>query len=87
MGFYRDRVELLFYRFARTGRDFYRSEARWSHETFWQDRQAWPDNEPLHVENDEVIGRAIRPVINNGFIEEKDVVITRDQPLGVWLDR
>ena len=87
MGFYRERVEHLFYRFARTGRDFYRSEARWSHETFWQDRQAWPDNEPLHVENDEVIGRAIRPVINNGFIEEKDVVITRDQPLGVWLDR
>ncbi len=87
MTFYHERVEHLFTRFARTGRDFYRSESGWADETFWEQRRSWPDNEPLHLDQDEVVGHARRPVINNGFIEEKEVVITRDQPLGIWLDR
>lgn len=84
MQFYRDRVEHLFYRFARTGRDFYRSETRWLDHPFWAPRRHWPDDEPLHLEQDEVIGQELRPVINNGFIDEHEVVITRDQPMGIW---
>ena len=85
--FYRDRIEHLFYRFGRIGRDFYRSEHRWQDLPFWRARYDWPDNEPSHIEQDEIVGRAQKPVINNGFIEEKEVVITRDQPLGIWVDR
>ena len=27
---------------------------------------------------------ALRPVVDNGFIRERDVVLSSDQPLGVW---
>lgn len=87
MRFYRERVESLFYRFARTGRDFYRSESAFQDETFWRVRQDWPDGELAHPDQDEVLGKAIRPVINHGFVEPHEVVVTRNQPLGIWVNR
>lgn len=83
--FYEARIETLFYRFARIGRDFYHSETQWSERSFWQSRRKWPDDEPVHagVTPDEVV-TAHRPVVNDGFIEEKEVVITPDFPLGIW---
>lgn len=82
--FYRSRLRHLFYRFARTGRDFYRLESRWQGSEFWKVRARWPDLEPAHVRPDRVLGTASRPVLNHGFIEQADVVITEDQPLGIW---
>ena len=82
--FYFDRLHHLFYRFCRVGRDFYKMESRWQEHPFWQERCAWPDQQVAHQEKDRLIGVAKRPVVNNGFIEEKEVVITSDQPLGIW---
>ncbi len=84
VAFYRDRLHHLFHRFARTGRDFYRLESRWRGGGFWRARAGWPDLEPAHVQPDRVIGTARRPVLNHGFIERAEVVLTEDQPLGIW---
>ena len=82
--FYQDRCEHLFERFSRMGRDFYQLIDGEGASAFWEERQNWPDQQPSHVQPDRVLGTAQRPVINDGFIETKTVVITADQPLGIW---
>lgn len=83
--FYQQRVDHLFYRFARIGRDFYGSEERWWDNPFWSTRRNWPDSEPLHQDTDpDSLQVVSMPVVNNGLIEEQEVVITNDQPLGIW---
>lgn len=83
--FHRQRIEHLFFRFARIGRDFYAGEDRWPTQPFWQARRGWPDAEPLHgeVTPDSVV-LARRPVLHDGEIVDAEVVVTPDQPLGVW---
>jgi flavin-dependent dehydrogenase len=83
--FHQQRIEQLFTRFARTGRDFYALEQRWSARSFWETRRLWPDDAPLQVNadfNQLNIERA--PVIDGNLIAEADVVVSPDQPLGVW---
>lgn len=83
--FHTRRIEHLFHRFARIGRDFYAQEARWPQTPFWAARRGWPDAAPLHaaVTPDSVrVARA--PVVCEGRIIEEEVVVTPDQPLGVW---
>jgi flavin-dependent dehydrogenase len=83
--FHQQRIEQLFMRFARTGRDFYALEQRWAARPFWEARRLWPDEEPIHVSadfNQLNIERA--PVIDGDLIAEADVVVSPDQPLGVW---
>ncbi|MDH4611012.1 tryptophan 7-halogenase [Pseudomonas sp. BN102] len=83
--FHQRRVEHLFLRFARTGRDFYALEQRWPEAPFWRDRRTWPDAEPMHAPADFSKVRVERaPVIHDDLIEEADVVVTADQPLGIW---
>ncbi|WXL26833.1 lycopene cyclase family protein [Ectopseudomonas mendocina] len=83
--FHHQRVEHLFMRFARTGRDFYAMEQRWPEHGFWQARRSWPDAEPMHAAADfEQLRVARMPVLNDGLIDEAEVVITADQPLGIW---
>lgn len=82
--FYQQRVDHLFYRFARIGRDFYASEARWDN-PFWVTRRNWPDSEPLHQETDPASLKVeTLPVVSNGLITAQEVVTTNDQPLGIW---
>ncbi len=83
--FYRDRVTDMFYRFARIGRDFYRLESRWPDRAFWRDRAAWPDDYASHAAAKAgQVTLARKPVIEDGFVAERDVVVTPDHPLGVW---
>ena len=83
--FHQQRVEQLFLRFARIGRDFYADEQRWQDEPFWQARRQWPDAEIAHAEADFNALRIERaPVLQDGFVDEAEVVITVDQPLGIW---
>ncbi|RJG09179.1 FAD-dependent oxidoreductase [Pseudomonas cavernicola] len=83
--FHQQRVEQLFLRFARIGRDFYAMEQQWVARPFWQSRRNWPDDLPLHAPADYASLRVARaPVINGELIDEADVVITADQPLGIW---
>ncbi|MBV4523219.1 tryptophan 7-halogenase [Pseudomonas sp. SWRI74] len=83
--FHQQRVEQLFLRFARIGRDFYADEQRWLDQPFWQARWNWPDAEVAHAEADFNALRIERaPVLRDGFVDEAEVVITVDQPLGIW---
>jgi flavin-dependent dehydrogenase len=83
--FYRERIADSFWRFARIGRDFYRQERRWPEAPFWAERCAWPDDAPAHrAAAAGSIAIATRPVVADGFITAREVVVTPDQPLGIW---
>lgn len=83
--FHQQRVEQLFMRFARIGRDFYGQEQTRAGLPFWARRRGWPDAQPLHLAADwQSVQVARRPVLRDGFVDEAEVVVTADQPLGVW---
>jgi len=83
--FHQQRVEQLFLRFARVGRDFYASETQWADQPFWQVRHAWPDEQPSHVPADFASLRIeLAPVLKGEFVDEAEVVVSADQPLGIW---
>lgn len=85
LDFHRRRIQQLFLRFARTGRDFYALEEKWSNEVFWRERGVWPDARELYVSGkfaDLKIESA--PVLKNDLIEMVEVVTSIDQPLGMW---
>ena len=82
ISYYVDRVGHLFDRFSRNGRDFYALVDAQS--DYWDRRRCWPDQLPAHINPDRVVGTAQKPVSNNGLIELAEVVITEDQPLGIW---
>jgi len=84
LDFHAARLRETFLRFARIGRDFHAAEMRWNDSPFWRARRAWPDTLPAHASVARIEGTALRPVIEEGFIREREVVITREQPLGVW---
>ncbi len=84
LNFYKARAEAAFLRHARVGRDFYRLETSWPNAPFWRERQDWPDNAPAHEAIFSAPARiSLAPVIENGFIVERPVIITADQPRGV----
>jgi flavin-dependent dehydrogenase len=83
--FHEQRLAGLFYRFGRVGRDFYADENQWPDAPFWKTRRAWPDAEPLHrAVRPEDVRIATRPVLRDDEIVAAEVVVTPDQPLGVW---
>ncbi|MCV6588894.1 MAG: FAD-dependent monooxygenase [Marinobacterium sp.] len=83
--FHQQRIDGLFWRFARIGRDFYRMEQQWPVQPFWQQRNQWPDAQPLHLTaRFEDIAIVTRPVVSDNRIVAKKVVVTPDQPLGIW---
>lgn len=83
--FHRRRVTELFYRFARLGRDFYAQVQARPEQLFWRARQHWPDDRPAHVPVvKEAITTGWAPVVKGQRIEPARVVVTPDQPLGIW---
>ena len=83
--FYEERAAIAFLRYCRTGRDFYALESRWRDREFWRARAVWPDREPAHPSDGP--GRLAvvrRPVVEHGLIVERRVVVTPDQPRGIW---
>lgn len=83
--FHQQRVEQLFLRFARIGRDFYGQEQSRAGQPFWSQRQGWPDAQPMHLAADwHAVRVERRPVLRDGLVDEAEVVVTADQPLGVW---
>ncbi|WP_136476339.1 NAD(P)/FAD-dependent oxidoreductase [Pseudomonas sp. DG56-2] len=83
--FHQERIEQLFLRFARIGRDFYAQERGKVGQAFWDKRQSWPDAQPLHLAADyRQLRVERRPVVSDGFIDEAEVVVSADQPLGIW---
>ena len=49
---------------------------------FWQKRQNWPKEKIDILEDLPKIEK--RAVVKDDFVEAKEVVITKDNPLGVW---
>jgi flavin-dependent dehydrogenase len=82
--FHTERVQGLFQRFARIGRDFYAQEARWADQPFWAARRGWPDTLPAHAAGSVAPRIEARPVVARDRIRLAEVVVTADQPLGVW---
>ncbi len=85
--FYRERCEGVFLSHVRIGRDFYAAEQRWSRHPFWAARRCWPDAEPAHEHPHPSAGAALvstRPVMDDGFVVARRVVVTPDHPRGVW---
>lgn len=83
--FHQQRIEQLFLRFARIGRDFYAQEQARAEGPFWARRRQWPDAQPIHVTPDWAAVRVeYQPVLRDGLVDEAEVVVTADQPLGVW---
>jgi hypothetical protein len=84
--FYEERVEQAFLRFACTARDFYRLEERWQEAAFWQARRGWPDDLPAHPSPSAVAPQIqTKPVIEDGFVVAREVIVTADQPRGVFM--
>ncbi len=83
--FYIERTREIFLRFARVSRDFYASGGAHHGGAFWEPRAAWPDAVPSHgASAGGPITFAMRPVVCDGWIEEREVVITPERPLGTW---
>ncbi|HEX9646806.1 MAG TPA: NAD(P)-binding protein [Alphaproteobacteria bacterium] len=83
--FYGARIEETFLVQARVGRDFYRLERRWAARPFWAARTPWPDDAPAHPRPDAAPARIARlPVIDGGYVSEREVVVTADHARGVW---
>ena len=79
--FYKNRVEFIFNKFTKVGKDFYLLEKRFDSD-FWQKRQNWPNEKIDILEDLPKIEK--RAVVKDDFVEAKEVVITKDNPLGVW---
>ena len=82
--FHAQRIEHLYLRFARTGRDFYAMEQRWANQPFWQNRSIWPDTQPLHSPANQGLQIAARPVVDGNYIRRVETIVSDDQPLGMW---
>lgn len=83
LDFYDQRGKSAFLRQARVGRDFYRLEQRWPNEPFWHERRDWPDDLPSHESGPNIPALKTAPVIENGFIMAREVIVTADQPRGI----
>jgi flavin-dependent dehydrogenase len=84
--FFRDRAHHTFLRQARIGRDFYRLEAERRAGPFWRQRAEWPDDEPAHPAAGVGMGKIVEgPVVEGDFVVRREIVVTAEQPRGVWL--
>lgn len=86
LDFHRDRIQHLFTRFARVGRDFYRIGLQNNpNSDYWKARSLWPDDIPLDtVINFKSIHITERGVVDHGLIKRARVVASSEQPLGMW---
>jgi len=83
--FYTARTHDIFLRFARVSRDFYAQGAAHHDGAFWRARTAWPDADPAHPAlRAAALAIETRPIVCDGWIEEREVVVTPERPLGTW---
>ncbi|PUE67655.1 flavin-dependent monooxygenase QhpG [Arcobacter lacus] len=84
--FYKSRVEFIFDKFTKVGKEFYLLENRFD-TNFWQKRQTWPqDKNELEKKLPRIEKKLPRiekkAVVKDGFVKESEVVITKDNPFG-----
>lgn len=77
--FYKSRVEFIFDKFTKISKEFYLLEKRFD-TIFWQKRQTWPqDKDELENQIPRIEKKA---VVKNGFVNQSEVIITKDNPFG-----
>lgn len=77
--FYKSRVEFIFDKFTKIGKEFYLFEKRFD-TIFWKKRQTWPQNKD-ELEN-QIPRIEKKAVVKNGFVNQSEVIITKDNPFG-----
>ena len=83
--FFEERVTQAFWRHARIGREFYAGEQRWPDSRFWKLRGVWPDLLPAHEPpTSRPPALVTRPVVENGYVVPREVIVTADHPRGIW---
>ncbi len=83
LGFYQRRVAERFAHQAAMGREVYAEEQRWPRERFWKKRRAWPDPAAPSPRPTTIAIRR-QAVVEDGYIVERDVVLTPSHPQGVF---
>lgn len=78
--FYKDRVDFIYEKFTKVGKEFYCLEERFD-SSFWKQRQNWPE-EKKEIEYKPYIKNSA--IVQKDFIYPKDVIITKENPLGVF---
>lgn len=82
--FHRQRVERQFFEKVALGRGFYGLEQRWTALPFWLRRSSVAVPETVAAGTGVALGCCLRPVLEHGWVVEREVFVTPDQPLGVW---
>lgn len=80
--FYTERTISTFWTRTRSGQVHYRGEERWPGSPFWDTRREWPEADMETAPAQSKIVR--RAVIDEGWIRECEVIVTPEQPRGVW---
>lgn len=80
--FVEERSAELFDHAAAVGRAFYRMEERWPDRPFWAARSAWPDDDTDALQP-ATHGARRQPVIVDGRVVEREVLVTPRLPRGV----
>jgi len=79
--FYKSRLQFIFDKFSNVGKEFYNLEKRY-HSDFWQKRQSWPKQK---TKENEILPRIEkRAIVTEQYVLAQDVIITKDNPMGVW---
>lgn len=81
-GFYAARARQQFQEKRTLAGQFYASESRWRDAPFWRQRSAAPP--PPEAAAPRPCRRERRPVVDNGWVVEREVFVSADAPLGVW---
>ncbi|MGQ7248248.1 flavin-dependent monooxygenase QhpG [Halomonas sp. V046] len=83
--FHQRRQDLMYWRFARAGRDFYRLAGQADPCDYWLTRSHWPDHAPMHGADHWATVRLLEGhAIVDGRLQRRRLVVTPDQPLGIY---
>lgn len=81
INFYKSRVQFIFDKFSKVGKEFYLLEKRYTSD-FWQKRQNWPNEK---ISDSKKLPRIEeKAVVTKSYVLAQDVIVTKDNPMGVW---
>ncbi|WP_050558250.1 flavin-dependent monooxygenase QhpG [Pseudomonas fluorescens] len=81
--YYEDRAALTFAQRAKAGVSYYQSELEWAEHGFWNARSTWEQWKPFLASKCSSGLITAMPVVEDGFIQTRNIVITDQHPQGV----
>jgi hypothetical protein len=82
--FFSGRARQQFLERGALGRDFYAVEQRWADQPFWRARSQWPPAAAPTPGAATAVTCELRPVLDEGWVVQRKVLLTPEHPLGVW---